>query len=396
MKPTTRSLIKYRGEECLNCGTPLDEEDKYCHQCGQRNTNKKLALTDFINEFFANIFSYDSRVWRTVTQLLFKPGFVSKQFINGKRLHYANPFRFFLSVSIVFFLMLQIEDFVNMFTDDPNYNIIRELAKENPDIDVDNGIFKIQLDSKDKDSLADDQITDTNIIDQENDSIADQLKKSQDKPDENDSLLSKPKIAKHSYTPVSQKELDSLGFIKGLILQIDYYQSFYTVEKIDIPEEALVKMKHDISRYNIALYSKVITLDKIGNDPSLLSDIVLPKLPVFLFLFTPFLTLFLWLLYARSNFTFMEHLVFAFNTFTFIFLSLIVLYLLGWISFGYIDLIDIYFLTYGPFYFYKSMRNFYNQKRFKTIIKYILINFTFVVGLTLGISILTLIGILIY
>jgi len=70
-----------------------------------RDTTKKLSFKDFFNEFFASIFSYDSRLTNTIITLLFKPGFVSKEYIEGKRVRYANPFRFYLSVSILFFIV---------------------------------------------------------------------------------------------------------------------------------------------------------------------------------------------------------------------------------------------------------------------------------------------------
>jgi hypothetical protein len=102
------------------------------------------------------------------------------------------------------------------------------------------------------------------------------------------------------------------------------------------------------------------------------------------------------LLYARREFTYMEHLVFAFHVFTFIFLSMILLFLIKWITFGYINLTQLFFWFIGPFYLYKSMRNFYGQRRFKTITKFLLVSFIFVVGLLLGVSLLLLIGIALY
>ena len=80
MKDQGRFLKKYRGNECLNCGVPLDVLDRYCHNCGQLNTTKRLSLKDFFDEFFASIFSYDSRLRHTMMALLFKPGKISKDY----------------------------------------------------------------------------------------------------------------------------------------------------------------------------------------------------------------------------------------------------------------------------------------------------------------------------
>ncbi len=100
-----RALVKYRGEECLNCGRSLEEEHKFCPSCGQLNSTKKLALGDFFSEFFSGLFAYDSRFIRTMRVLLFKPGKISKDYIHGKRMRYVNPYRFFLTTAIVFFLI---------------------------------------------------------------------------------------------------------------------------------------------------------------------------------------------------------------------------------------------------------------------------------------------------
>jgi hypothetical protein len=399
MKPTTRSLIEYRGEECLNCSTPLDVEDKYCHQCGQLNSKKQLALQDFFGEFFSNIFSYDSRIWRTIKHLLFKPGYVSRQFISGKRLSYTNPFRFFLSVCIFFFLMIQLENFVNIFTEDQIEKAVADVKNKDADINFDNGLALVDQDDKKNNGQLTQQelqkIAEKPIV---GNYIAKQIRKGQAAAMAADSLaIEESKKEKDlSTNELTQKDMDSLGAVNSILKQIEFYSDFYNEHKIADPATALAQMKHNNTLYNKSIYEKIILMQNISSDPSILVDIILPKLPVFLFLFTPFLTLFLWLLYARRNFTYMEHLIFTFNTFTFTFLCMILMMLIKWLSLGYVNLNQFFFLFIGPFYLYKSLRNFYGQRRFKTMIKFLLISFIFVVVLLLGVSLLLLIGIVLY
>ena len=104
-KQTGRKAAKYRGVKCLNCSHPLDLSDVYCSYCGQINSMKKLSLGDYIKEFFSSIVNYDSRLRYTLKDILFKPGTITKNYVGGQRLKYANPFRFFLSVSIIYFLL---------------------------------------------------------------------------------------------------------------------------------------------------------------------------------------------------------------------------------------------------------------------------------------------------
>ena len=36
----SRKDLKYRGTKCINCETPIDVSEKYCHACGQLNSTK--------------------------------------------------------------------------------------------------------------------------------------------------------------------------------------------------------------------------------------------------------------------------------------------------------------------------------------------------------------------
>ena len=409
MPPKTRSLAQYRGDQCLNCGTPLDKVDKYCHQCGQLNSTKQLALKDFFSEFVSNIFSYDSRGWRTIKHILFKPGYVSKEFINGRRMSYANPFRFFLSVCIVFFLFIQLENayqkyygnrslqdgLINTGYDDPEAakNVNDSLVDQDREITL--GLNEEGFEVSEKNNQLD-AITDEELAQIESKPggkfIAKKIKEERDAElarQRKDTVKSENK----DYTYVTQKELDKMGWFKQISEQIGDYINYYDQEQIVDPKIALKNLGHRIDTYNIALYERAQLLERIEGDPSILVNVILPKLPIFLFLFTPFVTLFLWLLYIRRSFTFMEHLIFSFNVLTFVFLSGFILILLNLATFGWLDLSSIFFFLIGPFYLYKSLRNFYGQSRIKTIIKFLLINFVYAFAFSIGFVLLLFIGI---
>ncbi|MGB5983429.1 MAG: DUF3667 domain-containing protein [Nonlabens sp.] len=395
MPPKTRSLAKYRGDECLNCGVPLDKIDKYCHQCGQLNSTKKLALKDFFAEFVSNIFSYDSRGWRTIKHILFKPGFVSKEFIRGKRMSYANPFRFFLSVCIIFFLMVQAENFVKQFMDNGSGSSLKDddgVVQFDLTDDNETLIENLEnLEDEDLEKLTDEQLAEIEKKPFIGKSIASSLRKERDQQ-----LLKNAKDSTEKKEPItykSQKELDSTYWMKRIFHQIDDYGTYYKENGETNSRTALKDLNHRNSGYNVAIYERAVLVKKFSKNPDLLLEIMIPKLPVFFFLFTPVLTLFLWLIYARRRFNYMEHLIFSFNVMTFVFVSSIIMLLLEWITLGWLDISSIFFLLIGPFYLYKSMRNFYGQGRFKTILKFFLINFIYFIGLTFGFVLLFLIGI---
>lgn len=100
-----RYELKYRGTACLNCGQPLDRTDKYCPNCSQANSIKKLTLKDFFDEFFSNLINYDSKLLKTLYTMMVKPGTITKDYIKGKRISYTNPFRFLFSLAFLYFLM---------------------------------------------------------------------------------------------------------------------------------------------------------------------------------------------------------------------------------------------------------------------------------------------------
>ena len=103
--PKGRFALNFRGTSCLNCGHVLDISDRYCPNCAQINSTKKLALRDFVDELLNSIINYDSRLWRTFYALLLRPGQITTDYLAGKRISYTNPFRFLMSLAIIYFLL---------------------------------------------------------------------------------------------------------------------------------------------------------------------------------------------------------------------------------------------------------------------------------------------------
>ncbi len=335
--------------------------DKYCHQCGQVNSNKRLALSDFFEEFLANIISYDSRIWRTINGILFSPGKVTREYCAGRRMDYANPFRFFLTVSIVFFLLVQL------------------MASWNGSLE------SINLDSEKQDFF---QMTSDSLS---NKDATQQLIKTRDSLQESGDLLTSSILTKviekqdtSNVQPVglsnyiTQEELDNKYFLVSYVLQTGDYMDHYAAHNKMTIDEALDDLKHRKDRKNKLRYLKATRIQSINQNPGLAIPILLPRTPLFLFFFAPIMSLFFWLLYARRAFNYMEHTVFNFHLFTFIFLSMYVM-LAEYAIVGSSWLASLFFAIIGPIYLYKAMRRFYLQGRIKTIVKFVFINFVFFV-----------------
>ncbi|WP_423809726.1 DUF3667 domain-containing protein [Polaribacter atrinae] len=133
-----KNRIIIKDPACLNCGHPFSGQEKFCPDCGQENKGNRITFYSFIHQLFSGLFSFDTKLWKTLIPLLIKPGEVSKNYIAGKRQCYSNPFQFYLTVSVVFFLIIGITDSYNDFNNFRN-------GKKSNNTDV---FTAIQLDLK--------------------------------------------------------------------------------------------------------------------------------------------------------------------------------------------------------------------------------------------------------
>lgn len=88
---------------CANCGAPVP--DKFCGNCGQKLHSPVHSVWHFLGEATEDLTHADSRLWRTLSALLLKPGFLTREFLDGRRASYLPPVRLYLLLSVVFFLL---------------------------------------------------------------------------------------------------------------------------------------------------------------------------------------------------------------------------------------------------------------------------------------------------
>ena len=89
---------------CRNCGTEVTGE--YCGHCGQREGRADRRFLDAAGEVVGDVFDLDSRFWKTLFFLLFRPGYLSAEFMAGRRARYLPPLRLYLVISFVIFLVM--------------------------------------------------------------------------------------------------------------------------------------------------------------------------------------------------------------------------------------------------------------------------------------------------
>jgi hypothetical protein len=90
-------------EACRNCGTPLGGQ--YCADCGQRARSRLISIWELVRDAFGDLFELDSRLWRTLIPLTFRPGSLTRDYLMGRRARFMPPFRTYLVLSVVFFLI---------------------------------------------------------------------------------------------------------------------------------------------------------------------------------------------------------------------------------------------------------------------------------------------------
>ena len=97
-----------KSDECLNCDTSLSGEN-FCPNCGQLNNQRKPNVFELFFEMLSNLFAFDSKFYRSIGPLLFKPGKLSLAFIAGKRQQYMLPIRMFIVITILFLFVNSID-----------------------------------------------------------------------------------------------------------------------------------------------------------------------------------------------------------------------------------------------------------------------------------------------
>jgi hypothetical protein len=88
---------------CANCNALLS--GRYCSCCGQRADTQAHSLGHFLGEATELLTHADSRVWATLWPLLARPGFLTREYFAGRRARYLQPFRLYLIMSVLFFVL---------------------------------------------------------------------------------------------------------------------------------------------------------------------------------------------------------------------------------------------------------------------------------------------------
>lgn len=332
---------------CLNCGAEIT--GRYCSVCGQENIEPKQTVWHLINHFFSDITHFDGKFFVTVKDLFAKPGFLSKEYMIGRRVSYLDPIRMYIFTSAIFFLI-----FFSLF-DVKNKHVP---AKSLTEIQKNPELRELMSGAK---------------------NAADSL-----------SILNKYNA---TATPLITLDEDSPSVKRAGVRFTPHKANYQTVESYDSVQQALPPekrdgwIKHKITTRKIQISRQFE--ENPGDTIRVLLSNFMHNFPKILFISLPLFALILNLLYFRKkNFYYVDHGIFSVHLYIFSFLLLLIFFgltelhsvvrwgLIGWLQFA--------LCVYALAYYYKAMRRFYGQTRGKTILKYLLLFFlSFIVNLTI-------------
>ena len=90
---------------CANCGAAA--YGPYCHACGQPEKGMIRPLANVMSDIADTIFNVDSRIFRSIPALYFRPGFITREYFSGRRTRYVTPFRLFFFLCVISFFAIQ-------------------------------------------------------------------------------------------------------------------------------------------------------------------------------------------------------------------------------------------------------------------------------------------------
>ncbi len=346
-------------KDCLNCGAEV--QGRYCQVCGQENIEPKETFWHLLTHFVYDITHFDGKFFSSLKYLLFRPGFLSKEYLKGRRASYLHPIRMYVFVSAFFFLI-----FFSFYQSEKEYVRVNETGGD-----------AARVMKKLKKNRADlvEMINDTTSLEITRTSFQRMLPAI----DSDIAILTRD---------TSAKAIDSLKTVKSRFTVISFSKSaknYKTAAAYDSAQEKLPETERDNFIVKGVEHQNYHLREKYDNDKKATMKAIVDKFkhsfPQMMFVSMPLYALALQLLYIRrrKDIYYVNHIVYTLHLFCATFIILLaamfltsLFKLLHWYTDDVESVVSVVFTLAGLFYWYKSMRNFYEQRRKKTVLKYIL------------------------
>ena len=80
-------------------------EKRFCPECGQENVETRQPFYYLFTHYVEDFLHYDSRFWKTILYLLFRPAKLTKEYLAGKRKRYVPPVTLYIFISFITFFI---------------------------------------------------------------------------------------------------------------------------------------------------------------------------------------------------------------------------------------------------------------------------------------------------
>lgn len=276
---------------CQNCDYPLEPDFNFCPRCSQHNSDKLTSFWRLVVEVVNDFFSYDSRFVKTIFPFLFKPGFLTNEFVAGRRVRYMHPLRLYVFVSLVYFSVFSLV-------------VGRSVKDENDQPDV-------ALDRTEADSVR--AYLRRNLQD---DLSAGDMQKV------DSALQAVAKTRKKAFLDMDIDTDDEGHDGEG---ELNKYLRLISTRGIT-ENQVLDSLRWERNTRNLFKARQGIRLANLEQKEFV--EFFMGKISLMMFAMLPFVALFMKLLYVRRRRYYMEHLTFMLHihAFTFLVLALVLLY----------------------------------------------------------------------
>ena len=363
---------------CANCGTEL--LGPHCYACGQPVKGMVRHLGSIMHDVADTILNIDSRIFRTLLPLYVRPGYLSMEYFAGRRVRYVTPFRLYFFLSVAAFLLIQIglDSSLDLARDMVQLSSANtEIAKARTTADVekarDAALAKLET-AKAAPGLAQDK---AELLEHEEQQVRNAAEKRLRK------LADQPAAADPARNDAENHEN----------FNIQFNGQTWDAEKNPIhigwlPDFLNAKLNNAAGRIKD-------NLPRIQKDPKPFLLGTFSVLPQVLFVLMPLFALLLKIFYIFKRRLYMEHLIVALHSHSFIFMSLILITLamlarawartaapwlasvLGWLLFA--------MWWWLPIYLFVMQKKVYKQGWFFTSLKYSMIGICYTIMISLGV-----------
>jgi hypothetical protein len=373
-------------ENCLNCGEVLTGQ--HCSHCGQHAKVRVLSLWGLMKDVIGDLLDADSRVWRTLVPLAFRPGLLTQEFLRGRRARYTPPFRMYLVLSLVFFVLASLSD--------PGGDVALQIDDEGANIQLRDGGAEGAAASASGGEGAGAEPAAVDAAETAATGAVEPGAPRELDPSEQRLIEQIVRRLPETERAALRKELETR------MAQATPAERAATAKVLADPcgEDTLkVDAGPVLKRYEPRLRE---ACRKIVADQQSFGRALFENVPKMMFIFLPLIAAVMAVLYLRSGRYYVEHLLFVVHFHAFFFLAGIVVILLDrfaeMLSGGVAEAVTVAqgflgaaLMFYVPWYLLRAMRRVYEQSWWKTIPKFVLLGLAYLFSL-----VFTLLGLLFY